>query len=176
MHWPIGFRLWPWRTRLGPLCPEERAARLIELEECQDWLARRAADAPRQLPALASAGRGRAGLGLGRLPAGRPTHSIVPQREASTRQRPWHRALIAERAALFHLEHGLEHSGRKLLVKARRLSIGPGARRRKCGHSNTPIPFSAGSTARAKRTTHEAAVASHLMQSTCSQFFRLLRL
>jgi signal transduction histidine kinase len=37
------------------------------------------------------------------------------------RRRPWHAALIAERAAGFHLAHGLEHSGQMLLADARDL-------------------------------------------------------
>ncbi|HVE52241.1 MAG TPA: ATP-binding protein, partial [Ramlibacter sp.] len=38
--------------------------------------------------------------------------------EASLHQRPWHHALITERAALFHLAHGLESTGRSLLAQA----------------------------------------------------------
>ena len=41
------------------------------------------------------------------------------RREAAQRQRPWHRALIAERAARFYLAHGLEHAGHDLLAQAR---------------------------------------------------------
>lgn len=39
--------------------------------------------------------------------------------EAAGRARPWHAALITERAALFHLAHGLEPGGRALLAAAR---------------------------------------------------------
>lgn len=35
-----------------------------------------------------------------------------------TRQRAWHRALITERAGLFHLAHGLPRAGRRLLAEA----------------------------------------------------------
>ena len=35
------------------------------------------------------------------------------------RQRPWHRALIAERAGRFHLAHGVDHTGSHLLAQAR---------------------------------------------------------
>jgi diguanylate cyclase (GGDEF)-like protein len=38
--------------------------------------------------------------------------------EVQHRSRPWHRALIIERAGLFHLAHGLEHSGHPLLIQA----------------------------------------------------------
>jgi diguanylate cyclase (GGDEF)-like protein len=41
--------------------------------------------------------------------------------EARLRSRPWHLALITERAARFHLAQGLDHSGRPLLVEACRL-------------------------------------------------------
>jgi signal transduction histidine kinase len=41
------------------------------------------------------------------------------QREVAARQRPWHRALIAERAARFFLAHGVERVGYDLLAQAR---------------------------------------------------------
>ena len=41
------------------------------------------------------------------------------RREVAERQRPWHRALIAERAARFFLAHGVEHVGYDLLAHAR---------------------------------------------------------
>jgi GAF domain-containing protein len=39
--------------------------------------------------------------------------------EVADRRRPWHRALIAERAARFYLAHGAEHVGYDLLAHAR---------------------------------------------------------
>jgi diguanylate cyclase (GGDEF)-like protein len=41
-------------------------------------------------------------------------------REDHAHRRPWHRALTAERAGLFHFAHGLEQFGRVLLADARR--------------------------------------------------------
>jgi signal transduction histidine kinase len=41
------------------------------------------------------------------------------RREVAGRQRPWHRALIAERAARFFLAHGVEQAGYDLLAQAR---------------------------------------------------------
>jgi hypothetical protein len=41
------------------------------------------------------------------------------RREAAQRQRPWHRALIAEHAVRFYLVHGLEHVGHDMLAQAR---------------------------------------------------------
>lgn len=38
--------------------------------------------------------------------------------EAGMQHRPWHFALVTERAALFHLAHGLEATGRSLLARA----------------------------------------------------------
>ena len=49
------------------------------------------------------------------------------RREAAGRRRPWHRALIAERAARFHLAHGLEHAGYDLLAQARQDYLAWGA-------------------------------------------------
>ena len=48
------------------------------------------------------------------------------RREAAGGQRPWHRALIAERAARFHLAHGLDHAGFELLAQARQRVPGLG--------------------------------------------------
>jgi len=39
--------------------------------------------------------------------------------EVAHRQRPWHRALIAERAARFYLAHGVEQAGYEFLAHAR---------------------------------------------------------
>ncbi|QRP42724.1 GAF domain-containing protein [Amycolatopsis sp. FDAARGOS 1241] len=49
------------------------------------------------------------------------------RREAAGRQRPWHQALITERAARFHLAHGLEQTGRDLLAQARQYYAAWGA-------------------------------------------------
>ena len=45
--------------------------------------------------------------------------SAAAQRESATRQRPWHRALILERAPQFFLSDGMEHTGYTLLAQAR---------------------------------------------------------
>ncbi len=49
------------------------------------------------------------------------------QREAGEVQRPWHRALIIERAARFYLAHGVEHTGYALLADAARAYAAWGA-------------------------------------------------
>jgi hypothetical protein len=41
------------------------------------------------------------------------------RREVAGRRRPWHRALITERAARFHLARGTDHAGHELLAQAR---------------------------------------------------------
>ena len=40
--------------------------------------------------------------------------------DGAARQRPWHNALIAERAALFMLAHGMGFAGRQMLIEAHR--------------------------------------------------------
>src|SRR6202044_141595 len=49
------------------------------------------------------------------------------RQEAAQRQRPWHRALIAEHTARFYLAHGLEHAGHDLLAQARQEYLAWGA-------------------------------------------------
>ncbi|HET7863923.1 MAG TPA: diguanylate cyclase, partial [Burkholderiaceae bacterium] len=93
---------------------------LAQLEGCRDWLARRAADAPANfshLLALVDAVRAQA---TGDFRAALAAYDRA-LREAAARPRPWHRALITERAGLFHLAHGLVHTGRELLGEARGL-------------------------------------------------------
>lgn len=97
----------------------ERGELLAELDELIGWVAARAADAPGNflhLLRLIEAERAWA-LGEFRTAAG---GFDAATREAADRQRPWHRALILERAARFHLAHGMEHAGHGLLAQARR--------------------------------------------------------
>ncbi|GAA3055644.1 AAA family ATPase [Pseudonocardia yunnanensis] len=104
----------------------ERTALLSELDDMTRWLADRAADAPDNflhLLRLLEAERAwvvgdfrAAGLGFD-----------AARREVAGRARPWHRALIAERAARFYLARGLDHAGRDLLAQARQLYADWGA-------------------------------------------------
>jgi signal transduction histidine kinase len=98
---------------------DQRADLLAELDELTSWLAERAADTPDNflhLLRLAEAERAWAAGDLG-------VASLAfdaALREAARRRRPWHRALIAERAARFCLARGLEYAGYELLARARR--------------------------------------------------------
>jgi signal transduction histidine kinase len=98
---------------------DERGELVSELEEATRWLAARAADAPPNF------------LHLLRLVEAERAWAVDDFRAAvlafdaairavAARQRPWHRALIAERAARFLLAHGVEHVGHELLAQARR--------------------------------------------------------
>lgn len=88
-----------------------------ELPEIRDWLAARAANAPanfRHLLLLLDAEQARA--------CGDPAATRIYDtalREVARRRRPWHYALIVERAARFHLADGLEYIGHRLLHDAR---------------------------------------------------------
>jgi PAS domain S-box-containing protein len=106
------------RARTAP--SGERASLLGELAQCRAWLERRAEDAPDNF------------LGLLRLVEAEQAWAQddfkgsikafdIALRQVQRVERPWHIALTTERAAMFHLEHGLEHTGRKLLREARRL-------------------------------------------------------
>jgi diguanylate cyclase (GGDEF)-like protein len=100
--------------------PDDAPDLLAKLDACRGWLARRAADAPANfshLLALVDAERAQA---AGDFRAALAAYDKA-LRDAAQRQRPWHRALITERAALFHLAHGLVHTGRELLAAARDL-------------------------------------------------------
>ena len=105
---------------------DERGRLLSELDEVTQWLAARAADAPdnfRHLTRLLVAERAWA---VGDFRTGALAFDTA-RREAAGRQRPWHRALITERAARFYLAHGLEQAGRDLLARARQYYAAWGA-------------------------------------------------
>jgi signal transduction histidine kinase len=86
-----------------------------ELAAARDWIARRAADAPRNfgpwlhlVDAERASARGDPDAAIWHFDAGL-------QEVAG---RPWHRAVLAERAAIFHLGQGLIHTGHRLLAEA----------------------------------------------------------
>ena len=90
-----------------------------ELDVCRDWLARRAVDAPGNFLHLLKLVEAECAWAIGDSWTASTTFDTA-MLEAQMWQRPWHRALIAERSAIFHLEHGLEHAGQSLLLEARR--------------------------------------------------------
>ncbi|WP_426502562.1 AAA family ATPase [Dactylosporangium sp. McL0621] len=97
---------------------DERAGLLSELDDVTQWLAARAVDAPanfRHLLRLLEAERAWA---VGDFRAAVLAFDAA-RRDAAQVQRPWHRALITEHAARFHLAHGVEHTGYTLLAEAR---------------------------------------------------------
>jgi PAS domain S-box-containing protein len=96
----------------------ERGALLAEADGVRAWFAARAQDAPGNYGHLVSwLDAGRAGA-VGDVAAALAAFDAA-LRAADTRQRPWHRALIAEHAGTFHLDNGMERSGRALLAEAR---------------------------------------------------------
>jgi signal transduction histidine kinase len=105
---------------------EERGGLLSELDDMTRWLAARAADAPDNFLHLLRL------LEAERAWAAGDFHAAVlafdsALHEAAGRQRPWHRALIAERAARFYLAHGADHAGYQLLARARQEYLAWGA-------------------------------------------------
>jgi diguanylate cyclase (GGDEF)-like protein len=104
------------RARTAPV--DERPALLAELDTCRDWLALRAREAPENFQHLQRLVEAERAWASDDFRAAVITYDAC-LREVEARQRPWHRALIAERAGLFHLAHGAEHFGRLLLTEAR---------------------------------------------------------
>jgi hypothetical protein len=104
----------------------EREALLSELEEVMRWLAARAADAPDNFLHLLRLVEAERAWTDGDFRAAALAFDAA-RREAAARQRPWHRALITERAARFHLAYGLEQAGYELLAQARQEYLNWGA-------------------------------------------------
>jgi signal transduction histidine kinase len=104
----------------------ERDGVLSELDEIVQWLAARAADAPDNLLHLLRCIEAERAWAVGDFLAALLAFDAA-LREAAQRQRPWHRALIAERAARFYIAHGADHVGYDLLAQARQGYLAWGA-------------------------------------------------
>ncbi|MGI5200302.1 AAA family ATPase [Spirillospora sp. CA-108201] len=104
----------------------ERGGLLSELEDVTRWLAARAADAPTNFLHLLRLVEAEHAWAVGDFRAAALAFDAA-QREVAPLQRPWHRALIIERAARFYLAHGLDHTGYTLLAEARRQYLAWGA-------------------------------------------------
>ncbi|MDT3445353.1 diguanylate cyclase [Pseudofrankia sp. BMG5.37] len=103
-----------------------REAILAELDESVEWLAGRAADAPVNFLHLLRLAEAERAWAAGDFRAAAYAFDVA-QCEAPVRARPWHRALILERAARFHLAHGMAAGGSALLDAARRQYLDWGA-------------------------------------------------
>ncbi|HTQ67797.1 MAG TPA: AAA family ATPase [Solirubrobacteraceae bacterium] len=104
----------------------ERGGPLSELDDVTRWLAARAADAPENFLHLVRLLEAERAWTVGDF-RGAAIAFDAARRETSQRQRPWHRALIAERAGRFYLAHGVEHTGYDLLARAREEYLAWGA-------------------------------------------------
>jgi signal transduction histidine kinase len=97
---------------------DERGDLVAELDEVTRWLAARAADAPDNFLHLARWLEAERAWAVSDFRAAVLAFDAA-LREVAGRQRPWHRALIAERAGRFYLAHGVDHTGLHLLAQAR---------------------------------------------------------
>jgi signal transduction histidine kinase len=105
---------------------QERDALLNELEETTRWLAARATDAPDNFLHLLRLLQAEKAWTDGDFRSATLAFDSA-RRHTTQHQRPWHQALITERAARFHLTHGIEHTGHDLLTQARRQYLTWGA-------------------------------------------------
>ncbi|HSW09129.1 trifunctional serine/threonine-protein kinase/ATP-binding protein/sensor histidine kinase [Aquabacterium sp.] len=112
--------------RVRSAAPDARAAPLAELDAYRDWLALRAADAPFNFGHLFSLVEAERAWAIDDF-RGAACAFDTALREVAPRQRPWHQALITERAGLFHLTHGMGRTGDMLLAQARSLYAAWGA-------------------------------------------------
>ncbi|HUL28504.1 MAG TPA: GAF domain-containing protein, partial [Streptosporangiaceae bacterium] len=105
---------------------DERGGLLAQLDDVTEWLAARAADAPDNFLHLLRLVEAERAWAASDFQAAVLAFDAA-RREAAQRQRPWHRALIAERAARFYLAHGVEQAGYDLLARARQEYLAWGA-------------------------------------------------
>jgi signal transduction histidine kinase len=104
----------------------DRDGLLDELDDVARWLAERAADAPGNFLHLLRLVEAERAWAVGDFRAAVLAFDAA-RLEVAQRQRPWHRALIAERTACFYLAHGIEHAGYSLLAEARQEYLAWGA-------------------------------------------------
>ncbi len=98
---------------------EHRRGEVVaELDQQIAWLAARVVDAPENFSHLVRWLEAERAWSVGDF-RGAALAFDAARHEVAARRRPWHRALIAERAARFQLAHGLEHTGSALLAEAR---------------------------------------------------------
>ena len=95
----------------------QRDRLVAELEGLTRWLAARAADAPENFSHLVRLLEAERAWAVGDSWAATLAFDAA-RHEVSGRQRPWHRALITERAARLHLGQGLGYAGHALLAEA----------------------------------------------------------
>ncbi|MDG6102185.1 AAA family ATPase [Dactylosporangium aurantiacum] len=105
---------------------DERGTLLRELDGVTGWLAERAAGAPDNYLHLLRLLEAERAWAAGDFRAAVLAFDAARD-EVADRQRPWHRALITERAARFYLTHGVEHAGYDLLALARHEYLAWGA-------------------------------------------------
>ena len=114
------------RGELPATATGELGELLAELAEVTRWLAARAADAPANFLHLLRLVEAEQAWAAGDFRAAMLAFDAA-RREVADRQRPWHRALIAERAARFYLAYGVEQAGYDLLAQARQEYLAWGA-------------------------------------------------
>jgi predicted ATPase/signal transduction histidine kinase len=107
-----------WELQQGEDSAADAAPLVAALESSRSWLARRAADQPYNFLHLLLLVEAEQAWALGDLWKAAATFDNAVL-EAESRQRPWHRALITERAGLFQLAQGMTGTARYLLKKAR---------------------------------------------------------
>ncbi|MGO9697372.1 MAG: AAA family ATPase [Mycobacterium sp.] len=104
----------------------ERSGLLSGVEDLLGWLGARAEDAPMNFLHLLRLLEAERAWAAGDVGAAALAFEAARD-EVAGRQRPWHRALITERAARFTLARGLQHAGFDLLAQARQEYLAWGA-------------------------------------------------
>lgn len=106
--------------------PGRRDGVLADLDRIVDWFAARADDAPANLRHLQRLLEAERAWATGEFQAALTAFDAAAH-EVAGRRRPWHRALILERAGKFYLAHGARFGGRVMLAKARQAYLDWGA-------------------------------------------------
>jgi PAS domain S-box-containing protein len=98
--------------------PAQRTDVLVEFDGSRDWLAARALDTPDTFGYQVNWLDAERAWAIGDDAAATETFNMA-LKDVTRRCRPWHAAIITERAGRFQLERGLEYAGWLLLAQAR---------------------------------------------------------
>jgi signal transduction histidine kinase len=112
--------------RVKAAANDKRAKLLAELDTARGWLAARAADCPANFLHLSTWIDAERAWALGEFREAACAFDAALS-QVETLVRPWHHALIAERAGLFHLQEGMAQSGRQFIARSRDLYAAWGA-------------------------------------------------
>ncbi|WP_155325077.1 diguanylate cyclase domain-containing protein [Desulfosarcina ovata] len=137
--------------QVAAAAPQARKDLLNEFDQYRAWMAARTVEAPANFAHLLALLDAERATAIGDVEAAIRAYDSA-RHEIEHRQRPWHRAIIAERSGRFYLAQNIEHAGRAALREARQFYLAWGAIG-KVDHLELEFPFLKAQTAKSFGST-----------------------